>query len=1731
MFLPAVLLAFQLLSWTANGQNGGGTVIFQNNGSGIPAGAMYCQDVGGANTAYFYNSYIPPGTSSWTVAPVSGDPPDNPGWYATHPFSGDQITMPFSCGGNARFTLNGGSYTVVLNSNGCYDADATLFANPPSPVAPTQLDPTRDAGPDPNKDDCGMPAWDVTEPFISLWLSDEPLGYQPSIGPRVSFALKYNQRDTDGYITNFSQNFFSAGKNWGCSWRAYVYVDASGATRVKYPDGGEAYYNDWVDSPAPMDYRNNTRFSGNQTNGFTVSYPDGRKDVYGFVVTNAGGGFIAAFLSQRFNVQGQSLALNYSPYTPANYPAQMVVHLQSVVDGDGRTNLLYYNNPSNPNLISSVVDAFGRTAFLLYNGSGDLTNITDGAGNSSSLNYGTNDWVASLTTPYGTTSFAITGGTNSAVPNGRSILVTRPDASRELYLYTDSTPGQPNAYATYAIPNSFLDGYTNQAPLIAYNSFHWGPRQFAALSTTNITSFTANDFRKAWMKHWKIDSASLLVNSLAMEREPSPDGAGAAEGQKTWYFYSGGTFLRIGTQSLPEYVSRLLPDGNTANVIWGRNSWGNPSDSMNTYPVGHGKDYANIFNNQRTTFFNYAANGIDVITVINALGAQVSSNSYNAFHQTTAHYDALNELTAYTYNTNQQVASITLPSGLVTTNLYNPDHSLAEQIIVGFATNSYTYANDLVLTRTDARGLTTTNTWDNLDRLTSTRFPDGSTISNIYTKLDLTATKDRLGNWTYLGYDSLRRNTAITNELGRVTINNYCTCGALESVLDAASQLTQFFYDNQGNLTNTVYADGYAAFKTCNLLGQVVTAGDSAGQRLTNTYNDQGLLAALSNAAGQVRSQAFDALNRVTNSVDANGVSINTAYDNLNRPLTRSYPDGGVEKFGYTPNVAGPTSYTNQIGNVTLLAYDALGRKTNEVAVGVTTNGFAYNGAGDLLAVTDGRSQTTHWNFDAFGRVTNKVDAAGVVDFVYQYDANNRLTNRWTPAKGNTAYAYDAVGNRTNINYGGTSSIFYAYDALNRMTNAANSLGAIHIGYNAAGEVLSAGGLWSGDTVTYAYTNRLRGGLTVGAWNQTYGHDAALRLTNLTSGAGSFGCVLGGAGAASSLIKQLNLPNGAMITNSYDAVARLASTKLLNSQLSTLNSFSYGYNQLGQRTNIVRNQGSAGSGATASYDAIGELTGWRGKETNGTTRLNEQLGYAYDAAGNLKQRTNNALVQTFSMDAANALTNVARSGTLTVSGNTLSPASSVTVNGQAAQTYGDLTFASGNGFTLADGQNSFTTLAQNAAGRTVTNTLAVNLPASAALLYDANGNLTNSGGASSASPTIYAYDAENQLTNVMVAGQWREDFLYDALSRRRVTRQYAWSSGSWILASETHYIYDGNAVIQEWDTNNNVLVTYTRGMDLSGGFQGAGGIGGLLARTDARGTAFYHADGNGNITALVNGSQNVVARYLYDPFGRPLGQWGPLADANKYRFSSKEWDALSGMYYYGFRFYDPNLQRWLNRDPLGEPGFEVMQRGSPFRTHSIVRKPAELVDGPNLYEYVTGDPINHFDTVGLAIGREWTGLGGATWTINGITYPGTTKTDFIAAIRQATWNGDTVHSIIYNGHSDPINGALLMYGSQQDANDPNTSFFPDDLRSYLTYFSDYFDPFVTVELRSCGTANPLNPNNPAQAFLDIFPFADVYGWTGLTFAGKWGLGSNNLIDRDYWNSPFVPRTSTYVKVN
>jgi RHS repeat-associated protein len=207
--------------------------------------------------------------------------------------------------------------------------------------------------------------------------------------------------------------------------------------------------------------------------------------------------------------------------------------------------------------------------------------------------------------------------------------------------------------------------------------------------------------------------------------------------------------------------------------------------------------------------------------------------------------------------------------------------------------------------------------------------------------------------------------------------------------------------------------------------------------------------------------------------------------------------------------------------------------------------------------------------------------------------------------------------------------------------------------------------------------------------------------------------------------------------------------------------------------------------------------------------------------------------------------------------------------------------------------------------------LTVSLPTNVTCQYDANGNLTNDG------TRWFYYDAENQLTNVTVSGQWQVLFGYDGLNRRRYESNFTWQSGNWTLTNAVRFIYDGMQILQERDTGNNPMVTYTRGPDLSMTLAGAGGIGGLLARTDANGSTCYHADAAGNITALTDANQNIVARYEYDAFGRLIGFWGTMGPVNRMRFSSKRHVTQADLYDFGYRWYPPNLQRWLTRDPLG----------------------------------------------------------------------------------------------------------------------------------------------------------------------------------------------------------------------
>jgi RHS repeat-associated protein len=684
------------------------------------------------------------------------------------------------------------------------------------------------------------------------------------------------------------------------------------------------------------------------------------------------------------------------------------------------------------------------------------------------------------------------------------------------------------------------------------------------------------------------------------------------------------------------------------------------------------------------------------------------------------------------------------------------------------------------------------------------------------------------------------------------------------------------------------------------------------GCRVDDT-RDPGNLVVQTNELGLATTNTWDSLNRLTNTAFPDGTTVVRVYDRL--------------------DVVG---VKDRLNHWTRYSYDAVRQLRNETNANEEVLGFTYNPADELLTLTDGKHQTTRWNYDEYGRVTNKVDAAEREVFRYAYDSLNRL--------------------RTMVDATGTNTFTWTD------------------GDQLAGET----GPWPSSTVSFTYTNRLRSSLSLqqpGAlpWIQTYAYDEFALLTGVTSPAGPFGyqyasiyTALGQ--TASDLVSELNLPTGARISNSHDDLARVISTALLDPQLSTLNSHQYSYDAASQRTQQVF---TAGNYLDYTYDAIGQLKTAKGREPNGPARLHEQYGYAYDAAWNLNYRTNNALIQTFHVNRLNELTNVTRDGTLTVAGVTTSQATDVTVNGQTADVYGDNAFARA-GLVLTNAINGFAAVAHNAVGRADTNSVSLYLPGSISLTFDENGNLANDG------QRHFGWDGENQLASLTLSNVWRSEFVYDGLGRRRVERGYARLGEGWVLTNETHLVYDGRVILQHRDTNSAPVLTLSRGTDLSSTLQGAGGIGGLLALTrhlrSGQEPLCYHADASGNVTCLINTNLVVVARYRYDPFGGLLAVSGPKATLNPYRFSSKRLHEASGLYDFLYRWYAPVVQRWPNRDPLGDiASLPLMTAGIAPSVESVGR--GGMTDGDfvsawtwanlNLYTGIGNNPLGLFDALGL----------------------------------------------------------------------------------------------------------------------------------------------------------------------
>ena len=542
--------------------------------------------------------------------------------------------------------------------------------------------------------------------------------------------------------------------------------------------------------------------------------------------------------------------------------------------------------------------------------------------------------------------------------------------------------------------------------------------------------------------------------------------------------------------------------------------------------------------------------------------------------------------------------------------------------------------------------------------------------------------------------------------------------------------------------------------------------------------------------------------------------------------------------------------------------------------------------------------------YDQAGNVATSKDHLNRIT-AFEYDAKNRLKKVTDPLNGITQYTYDGNGNLLTVKDAKNQITTFAYDSRNRLLSTTDPLNKVETYEYDGDDNLTKRITPKLDQIVFAYdpVNQLLSKTLPGNQLTSYQYDLVGNLTNVTD------------------------PDS-VLTMTYDQANRLLTTSTAGSSHQPNVTLTYTYDKNGNRLTV--NGGTASH--TYVYDVLNRLTSLTSPAGANT--------FTYDA---LSRRTSltlpNGTQTTYTYDPASQVTTILHQ--LTVTSTQINKADYL-YNGVGNRT--SLTDKRGNqtfGYDVLDRLTSAShpllgtaqAFAYDAVGnRTTTGNVTnagnqLTADATHSYQYDDNGNLTRKTLLATGHYTHYTYDAENRLTKVedFVAGNstpaFTSTYRYDGLGRRIEK----------VANGQTkRYIYDGEDILLEYDGSNVLQARYTHGP----------GIDEPIAVTKGSSTYFYHQDGLGSVTDLTDSAGATAKSYSYDAYGNILESPGTLEQP--YTYTGREFDAESGLYHYRARYYDPALQRFISKDPIGFRG------------------------GINFYTYVDNNPLKWTDPWGLA---------------------------------------------------------------------------------------------------------------------------------------------------------------------
>lgn len=771
--------------------------------------------------------------------------------------------------------------------------------------------------------------------------------------------------------------------------------------------------------------------------------------------------------------------------------------------------------------------------------------------------------------------------------------------------------------------------------------------------------------------------------------------------------------------------------------------------------------------------------------------------------------------------------------------VYNRNGKLVERSVNGQLQESIRYDTGARKESiTNARGFVTRHTRNEFDQIIETLYPDGSRIKRKYSvnHMHLIEETDELGIKTLYDYDTKgnllkkteaagtpeERITEYTNNSqgkpiritlkGRTEINGSIT-------QDAVSQME---YNAQGQISKQTDPEGNIQQYLYNRAGHLIRSTNALGKITSFDIDGNGRLVKVTDPLGQEYRYSYDKVDNRTSQIDPRGQSIQMAYDAMSRLTQTTNAVGGTQKTRYNGQGL-VVQQTDADGRAQQTEHDALLRLTRQLdGLGNTTeysytlmDGSASGILGSLGAPTEIRYPTyvQQNKFDERERLTRQT-------LKHRNRQGEEILSSSTlyDLRGQAKEELDAQGNKRS----------YQYDALSQLTEITDALGnKTQYHYDVRGNLIQVNDP-RGKTYTFEYDRNSRMTKEVLPLGQTthYTYDTLDRLTQQTD------------------------PQGYQATTTYDLGNRPIEIRKNKANGTLVRTITLAWDENNNLTawtdtDTTRLSGQQQSKASLTYDdANRKIEETITYPTPNGTPYTLNYRYAYSSGGKKIQLTwpdGTALNYTYSTHGELESVTLPGEGNLSVSEfNWITP-KQITLPGGSTQskTY--------------DGLLNLETLQVKTPGQQKRLELENHYGKRQELTQRTRTDTANS---SSTQSNTYQYDAETRLTQATTDTGWLfgnsiETFTLDSVANRIGHSQV---SGPWQYDANNRLIQKGSGTC---GSNGTTCYQWDEG-------------GNLTQKREGTKTTQYSYDSLNRLTEVRDGSNNLIARYGYDPFNRRL---------------------------------------------------------------------------------------------------------------------------------------------------------------------------------------------------------------------------------------------------------------------